>query len=101
MKGYGICIGVLGALRSQGIPLIEVSATENKKIFTGDKEATKMKMINRALELYPDSNWPTHSGKVTVSKAEHMADAIAAIHSGVHTPLFKQLMRLYAQTGSK
>lgn len=95
MASYGICIGVLGAIRSRGVPLIEVSPDENKKIFTGSKTASKKEMIGRAMELYPNANWPLHGGKVSEAKAEHMADAIAAIHAGVQTPMFQSLLRLY------
>lgn len=99
MKGYGVCIGLLGALRSSGIPLIEVTEAESKKVFTGIRTATKNQMIAKGIELYPDANWPYYKEKqqmvLSQSKAEHMADAIAAIHSGVHTPLFQQLLKLY------
>lgn len=96
MASYGICVGVLGAVRALGIPLIEVTPTENKKVFTGNKSATKRDMINKALELYPDANFPIYKGKVP-DKAEHMADAIASIHAGVRTPVFQNLMRLFAE----
>jgi hypothetical protein len=96
MASYGVCVGVLGAVRALGIPLIEVTPTENKLIFTGDKSATKREMIDKAIELYPDANFPVHKGKVP-DKAEHMADAIAAIHSGVKTPMFQNLMRLFKE----
>lgn len=100
MKGYGVCIGLLGSLRSFGIPIVEVTEAESKKVFTGKRTATKDEMIAKAMEHYPEANWPMYKDKgklaVSAAKAEHMADAIAAIHSGVHTPLFQQLMRLYA-----
>jgi len=76
--------------------LIEVTPTENKKVFTGNKSATKRDMIDKAVELYPDANFPIHKGKVP-DKAEHMADAIASIHAGVRTPVFQNLMRLFAE----
>ena len=93
MASYGICVGILGAIRALGIPIIEVTATETKKLFSGDANATKRKMIETAYQLYPDANFPWHAGKIP-DKAEHMADAIAAIHSGVRTPMFQNLMRL-------
>lgn len=98
MASYGICIGVLGALRAKGMEIIEVSPDENKKIFTGNKAASKQQMIDTAMGLYPDANWPTRGGSVTASKAEHMADAVAAIHAGVQTPVFQNLMRLLKAT---
>jgi Holliday junction resolvasome RuvABC endonuclease subunit len=96
MASYGICVGVLGAIRAEGIPLIEVTPLEVKKAFTGNKNATKNDMIAKAVELYPDANFPMHRGKLTLS-AEHVADATAAIHAGVQTSVFKNLMRLVAQ----
>jgi Holliday junction resolvasome RuvABC endonuclease subunit len=94
MASYGVCVGVLGAVRALGIPLIEVTALETKKIFTGNRNATKREMIDKAFELYPNANFPFHNKKIP-DKAEHMADAIAAIHSGVRTPTFQNLMRLF------
>jgi Holliday junction resolvasome RuvABC endonuclease subunit len=97
MKGYGIVLGVLGSIIASGIPIIQVTANENKKLFTGDKNATKDQMIAKAFEWYPDANWPTHKGTITAGKAEHMADAVAAIHAGVLTSEFQNLMRLFAK----
>lgn len=96
MASYGVCVGVLGAIRALGIQLIEVTPSENKKIFTGNKVATKREMIEKAVELYPESNFPVHKGKIP-DKAEHMADAIAAIHAGVRTSVFQNLMRLFKE----
>jgi Holliday junction resolvasome RuvABC endonuclease subunit len=95
MASYGICVGILGSIMSEGIPLIEVTATEVKKSFTGDKNATKDEMIAYAVSTYPTANFPRHRGKVS-NKAEHVADAIATIHAGVNTPMFQNLMRLFA-----
>lgn len=94
MASYGITVGVLGAVRALGIPLIEVTATENKRVFTGKETATKDQMIKAALAYYPDLELPVHRG-VVQAKAEHIADAIASIHAGVRTPLFQNLMRLF------
>lgn len=98
MASYGICIGVLGAIRAEGMEIIEVSPDENKKNFTGSKTATKQDMISTGMKWYPQANWPMHQGKVSASKAEHMADAVAAIHAGVQTPVFQNLMRLLTLT---
>ena len=98
MASYGLCVGVLGSLRASGYSLVEVTPSESKMAFTGDKEASKRLMIDTAVGYYPDANWPTQTqkGKTSIieSKAEHMADAIAAIHAGVHTPLFKQTLQV-------
>lgn len=95
MASYGICIGIIAALRANGIIVIEVNATENKFIFTGNKNATKDLMIKTAFGLYPNSfkSFPRHKGEL-VAKAEHVSDAIAAIHAGVQTPEFKSVLRL-------
>lgn len=93
MASYGVCVGILGSIRSLGIPIIEVTATEVKKTFTGDPVATKSQMIQQALLEYPSANFPRHGGKI-VAKAEHVADAIAAIHAGVQTPAFLNIMRI-------
>ena len=98
MASYGICLGILGSIRAKGMEIIEVSPDENKKIFTGSKTATKQEMIDQALEWYPDANWPMHAGKISAAKAEHLADAVAAIHAGVQTPVFQNLMRLLTRT---
>jgi len=96
MASYGICVGVLGAVRALGIPLIEVTALETKQVFTGNKLASKREMIIRAEELYPEANFPRHAGKIP-DKAEHLADAIASIHAGVRTPMFQNLLCLHSE----
>jgi len=95
MASYGVCIGILASLRSQGKQIIQVTATESKLALTGNRNATKQQMIDYAWENYPTANWDLDSktGK-PLKKSEHVADAIAAIHAGVHTPSFKQLMQL-------
>jgi Holliday junction resolvasome RuvABC endonuclease subunit len=93
MAAYGVCIGLLGAIRSLGIPLIEVTATEVKVALNGNPNATKRQMIQSAFDAYPQANFPVHRGKIA-DKAEHMADAIGSIHAGVNTPMFQQLIRI-------
>jgi Holliday junction resolvasome RuvABC endonuclease subunit len=93
MLSVGVCIGILGAIRAEGIPLIEVTPTEVKEAFTGSKTATKEEMIQKAVELYPEANFPRSRGRIT-NKAEHVCDAIAAIHAGVQTPAFQNIMRI-------
>lgn len=98
MASYGICVGILGSIRAMGIPLIEVTAFEVKSAATGNKNATKQDMIDWAVDLYPEANWPTHKRKgetLIAAKAEHVADGLGAIHAGVMTPVFQNLMRLF------
>jgi Holliday junction resolvasome RuvABC endonuclease subunit len=100
MASYGICVGVLGALRANGVPFFEVTPTEVKLASVGNKTATKQEMIRWAMALHPEANWPVYKqhGKEVVSeaKAEHMADAIAAIYAGLSCNSFKQMLPFIA-----
>ena len=100
MASYGICVGVLGALRAKGIPFFEVTPTEVKLAGAGKKTASKTEMIQWAMSQHPDAGWPTYKehGQVLVSeaKAEHMADAVAAIHAGIASNAFKQMLAMMA-----
>lgn len=96
MAGYAICVGVLGALRATGIPFFEVTPTEVKMASTGKKTATKQEMIQWAMATHPEANWPVYKQngelKVSEAKAEHMADATAAIYAGLSCNSFQQLL---------
>lgn len=104
MKSYGIVCGVLGAMRMQGIEIIQVDALDVKESLTGLKNATKKQMIDAAVMEYPHVQWPRqekngakHKKGDLKNESEHCADAIAAIHAGVKTPMFQNLMRLFAK----
>lgn len=97
MASYGMCVGILGSLVARGYQLIEVTPTEVKVALAKDRNATKGDMIDVATRLYPNAGWPIYQGKVQ-AKAEHMADAIGAIHAGVRTPVFQNLMNLLKAT---
>ena len=96
MASYGICVGVLGALRATGIPFFEVTPTEVKIAAVGYKNATKQEMIQWALQRHPEANWPSYKQngitKISETKAEHMADATAAIYAGLSCNSFQQLL---------
>ena len=101
MASYGVCVGVLGSLTGLGITIIEVSPEENKKALTGIKHATKEAMISAAMAEYPTANWPRQERNGATFKkgdlkaeAEHVADAIGAIHAGCATPTFQTLLKL-------
>ena len=97
MASYGICVGVLGAVRALGIPLIEVTgARDQNRSSPATSSLPSAEMIIRAEELYPEANFPRHAGKIP-DKAEHLADAIASIHAGVRTPMFQNLLRLHSE----
>jgi len=100
MASYGVCVGVLGALRASGIPFFEVTPTEVKLAGPGKKTASKQDMISWAMARHPEANWPTYMqyGQVEVSeaKAEHLADAVAAIYAGLSSNPFQQMLPFLA-----
>lgn len=91
MASYGVCVGVLGALRANDHTFIEVTPTEVKMATVGKKTASKEEMIAWALAAFPNAPWPFHHGRLNAGLAEHMADACAAIVAGLATNEFKQL----------
>ena len=96
MASYGICVGVLGALRTSGVPFFEVTPTEVKLASAGKKTATKAEMIEWGVKQHPEAQWPTYLSngtmKISEAKAEHMADAIAAIYAGIACNSFQQML---------
>lgn len=99
MASYGICVGILGALRSANIPFFEVTPTEVKMAGYGKKTATKQDMIQWAMDKHPEANWPMYKQKgvaiVSEAKAEHMADSIGAIYAGLSSNQFQQLLPMF------
>lgn len=100
MASYGVCVGVLGALRANGIPFFEMTPTEIKLAGAGTKTATKQEMISWATQRHPNANWPTYKRNgielISESEAEHQADAVAAIHAGISSNSFQQLLTVWA-----
>ena len=98
MASYGICVGVLGALRATGTPFFEVTPTEVKMATVGKKTASKAEMIQWATTEQHQATWPYYMEKgqqlLSQAKAEHMADAIGAIVAGLQTNPFKQAVPL-------
>ena len=96
MASYGICVGVLGALRTSGVHFFEVTPTEVKLASAGKKTATKAEMIEWGVKQHPEAQWPTYLSngtmKISEAKAEHMADAIAAIYAGIACNSFQQML---------
>lgn len=101
MASYGVCIGVIGSLRAIGIPLFEVSPNEVKLAGAGKKTASKEEMISWAMFRHPEANWPMYVQKgkslVSLARAEHQADATAAIYAGLASNPFKQLLPFMKQ----
>lgn len=100
MASYGICVGVIGSLRSIGFPVFEVTPTEVKLAGPGKANASKEDMISWAIHKHPEGAWPTYkeNGEVHISttKAEHLSDATAAIYAGVASNQFHQLLAIQA-----
>lgn len=98
MASYGICVGVLGAIRGSGHAFFEVTPTAVKMLTVGKKTATKDEMIDWATNRHPEANWPMYLEKgkhlISKAKAEHMADATAAIYAGLQDNSFKQYLQL-------
>lgn len=96
MASYGICVGIMGSLRALSTPFIEVTPAEVKRAAVGSVTATKQQMIDWAVGKHPEANWPTVTKKgvisICASKAEHMADATAAIYAGLACNSFQQML---------
>lgn len=92
MASYGICVGILASI---GVPMIQVTPTEVKLAACQKKTASKGDMIEWATNMYPDAQWLRHKSKgemVLGNKNEHLADAVAAVHAGMATETFNQLL---------
>lgn len=94
MKSYGICVGLLGCLRADGKIIMELTPKEIKMAATGNPEASKALMIQWGHKNFPHLPWPIQSKlgvkTVVASKAEHMADALAAMCAGIKSEQFRQ-----------
>lgn len=83
MVNYAMCISILSTISK---PLIAVTPQEVKKVV--NKDASKAEIIDWVCQNHPEVKFPTYRGKITKSKAEHMADAIVASHAAL---LFNRL----------
>lgn len=101
MASYGICMGILGSLRASGTQIFEVTPSEVKLASAGSKTATKQDMISWAMGKHPEANWPVFRKQgvdlVSAGKAEHMADATAAIYAGLACNSFQQILPFIRQ----
>jgi hypothetical protein len=101
--GFGVALGVLA---SCPIPIIEVMPVETKLASAGFKTAEKKDIIAWAAKTYPHIDWRVYCKDVIVKRKlkrskgdlhednEHDADATAAVHAGIRTEQFKQLLAL-------
>ncbi len=90
--GHGICLGILGSLLSNKMVLVTPQSV--KKII-GKDNATKAESVAHAMRQHPEAPWPMWRGKVSVTQAEHSADAVNAIYAGAQTKEFKSLIQEY------
>jgi hypothetical protein len=55
-------------------------------------------MIKWAMSKHPEASWPTYkqngANLVSEAKAEHQADAVAAIYAGISCNAFRQYLPL-------
>lgn len=90
MKGYGICLGLLGAVNTQMIQMTEMECKVNA---LGKRTATKKEMIAYAMAKHPEAKWHRRMFKGELvgvdGKNEHIADAIAALYAGLESDQFK------------
>lgn len=94
MCSYGISVAILAAVAIIKPNFIEVSPLE-VKLTVGSKTASKTDVIKWVVAKHPTAPLELYRGQINLSKAEHQADAIVAIHAAMKTPLFKQIINLY------
>lgn len=101
MVSYGASVAVLAAV-ALTLPMIQVTPTEVKVAGCGIKTATKGEMIEAMVKKYPTAPWPMQTVKgvtsVVAGKAEHLADAIAAIEAGLQTDEFRNTIAMLKST---
>lgn len=95
MKGYGLCLGVLG---SMPMPMIQLQESECKINAVGARSATKKQMIEWAMSEHPSAPWKLRKSKGELVSVdgynEHVADAIGALHAGILTDQFSSAIEL-------
>lgn len=84
MKGYGVCIGILGGMKT---PMVQLSESECKIAAVGKRIATKKEMISWAMDKHPAAPWKMKKLKGEMVSVdgynEHLADACAALEAGL------------------
>lgn len=88
MVSYGVCVALIGVIQTINSNIIQVSANDVKAIVRTDKDhkPTKEDMIRWVKDKHPEAKLPT-----TLS-AEHICDAIVAIHAAMQTRQFKEYL---------
>ncbi len=95
--GYGMCIQLIAVIKASKRHIINVNAEHTKLALTGNPSADKDDMIEAAVKLYPDLDWPRWKlrGNMIINKgkAEHMADAIGTLLYGIDSEPFKEYLK--------
>jgi len=84
---------MLGLIATFPFPVVELSPVEVKKHWAGHRGAGKEEMIELALARHPELQWLRHGGRLTL-KNEHLADAVAILHTGAASVQFRELTRM-------
>lgn len=90
MLSYGAVISLIASLE---IPVIQVTPRAVKEAALNDKNATKEEMIAWAFKKFPDANWLSRGGKLTLNN-EHLADACGAVNAGLNDSDFRALVAM-------
>ena len=89
MVSYAVCVALIGALHYYNKNIIPITPQQVKKFITQQTQVTnpqKQDVINWVQSQYPTL-------KLTIkSKAEHIADAITAMHVGLTTPQYLEYL---------
>jgi crossover junction endodeoxyribonuclease RuvC len=83
----GIVWGVISSVACRyGIPILQASPMDIKRMMTQDGKASKEKMVTWVQMVFPTLVFPTQT-----TLHEHCADAVAAVWACRHSQLFKAM----------
>ena len=78
-----VCQSMLGVLKYAGMDIIPVTAHANKKT-VGNPKASKHDVINWIENLHPNFLPRKPNQEINLGKAEHIADALLTIYTGIN-----------------
>ena len=86
MVSYGVCIALIGVIQELNPNIVQVSASDVKALVRTDKshKPTKKEVIAWVKTKHPEAKLPNNLS------AEHICDAIVAIHAAMIKPEFKE-----------
>lgn len=95
MKSYALSIALIAAV-TQDKALIQVQPNDIKTTIGGRIQTTKQEIIDWAYQAFPEANWPvSKKGILVKTKAEHIADSIAAIEAGLKTREYLNISKFF------